>query len=337
MKTEPSPFYMANPDVLYRREAEGAILHNLDTDKAVALNAAGQLIWQVLARPCTAAAITTRLSDIYQETPADQIAQDVSAFLQALQPQGFVGVVVDEITRLPNMRVEGALAVVESTLAQALPGADTFHIYHGRSMLGVFRPGDHLIIEPAHVTDVHRGDVIVYQNRSQNSAPTDVVHRVVAVSPGGLATQGDNNRRPDAGLVTQATLLGRVTRVARAGQTRAVSVRRVSGGRWGLLQLRARRIWRQGCWAGEHLIRPAGRPAYRWLRESGLVARLWRPALIRLLLIDPQGALRVKIVHGRQTVAHWQPAIGRWQCRRPYDLILRRPEGGIPSQPGSII
>lgn len=326
MENKPSSLYMANPDVYCRRTTVGATLRNPDTGKSVAINSVGHMIWQALAQPRTKDEITAYLLDIYQEVPADQITQDVIDFLQALQPGGFVGEVWDEISPLPDTTAEGSPLSEESTLAPAPPEDETFHIYHGNSMLSTFRPGDYLSIEPVRVADVRPGDVVVYQGYSPDGTPTDVVHRVLAVRPGGLATRGDNNPQADKGLVTQETLLGRVTHMERGERVRGARVRKVSGGRWGLLQLRARRAWHRVRQLGWRLIRAVGRPAYRGLRESGLVARIWRPALIRLLVIDHKGKLVVKYAHDQRTVARWRPATGDFRCRRPYDLILRGPD-----------
>jgi signal peptidase I len=313
--------YMINPDVSCRRASEGAALLNPDTDKSVAINAVGYLIWQVLARPCTQSEIIAHLAETCQDVPADQVALDVTAFLQALQPRGFVGEVLDEESPLPDTAVEAYHSPVESILSNAPPEQESPHVYHGHSMVGTFYPGDYLTVEPATITSVRPGDVVIYRGQDQTGEASDIVHRVVAVTPGGLVTRGDNNPGVDNGLVTQDILLGRVTHRERGGQ-----VRRVGTGRWGAIQLWARRAWRRVRRPGWRLLRVVGRPAYRWLRASGLARRLWQPAITRLLVTagdDPQ----VQYVSGRRTVARWHPTTGRFSCRKPYDLIILRPDG----------
>ena len=151
------------------------------------------------------------------------------------------------------------------------------------------------------------------------------MHRVGAIAPDGLVTQGDNNPRVDAMPVSQEALLGRVTRVERAGR-----VHPVRRGRWGLWRFRALRAWRGARQRGWQMLRLVGRWLYRWLRTSGLVRRCWRPALIRLLVTNGDG-LSVKYIHRGRTIALWRPATGRFRCRRPYDLIILRPDRGNPA------
>jgi hypothetical protein len=187
-------------------------------------------------------------------------------------------------------------------------------------MAGTFRPGDYLILEPVPLATIHPGDVVVYQGRDQEGNPDDVVHRVVAVVPGGLVARGDNNPRPDNILVTADNLLGRVTHAERCG-----TIHPVRGGRWGLLRARLLHVWVYGRLYGGRVARILGRWPYRALRRSGLVPRLWQPAITRIVLTPADGPAVVKYVSRGRTVARWWPATGRFLCRRPYDLVIRRP------------
>jgi hypothetical protein len=124
-----------------------------------------------------------------------------------------------------------------------------------------------------------------------------IIHRVVAIRPAGLCTQGDNNAQVDAELVTADRLLGRVTYVERGGRRRLVR-----GGRAGQLwvvYLHARRC-------AYKMAACLGRGLYRRLRASGL---------------------QVKYVCGRRTVARWWPHQNRFECQKPYDLVIPRPNG----------
>jgi hypothetical protein len=197
-------------------------------------------------------------------------------------------------------------------------------------MLGTFRPGDYLTVEPASIAAICPGDVVIYQGRDQAGEPEDVVHRVVAVTPGGLVTRGDNNPQIDNVLVTQDMLLGRVTHAERAGRTRPVW-----GGRPGLLRVRALHARRRVMRLGWRLLRIVGRRPYRWLRESGWARRLWRPEIMHVLVATEDGPL-VKYVSGGRTVAWWWPETGRFRCRRPYDLVISRPPLNPPHSGGEV-
>lgn len=196
---------------------------------------------------------------------------------------------------------------------------DRLRFYRGSSMLGTFRPGDYLTLESVPINDIRPGDVVVYRGLDHEGEPGEVVHRVVAVAPGGLVARGDSNPRADEILVTADNLLGRVTHVERDGRAR-----RVRGRRWGLLRARVLRAWCHVWRRAWRLIVRVGRRPYRWLRNSSLVPRLWRPAVTKMRLTTENGPL-VKYVSGRRTVARWWPTTGRFQCRKPYDLIISRP------------
>ncbi len=214
------------------------------------------------------------------------------------------------------------------------------HLYSGQSMAPLFRPGDALRLEAVALERVRPGDVVVFRPAREGDGrmaeeegmvpplpdralwpPSSaegsrrVVHRVVAVREEGLVTRGDANPGPDEGLVTADRLEGRVVALERRGR-----VRRVAGGRlgWALaalarLQLRALRPLR----------RLAALP-YALLRASGLARCFWRPSLRTLTFTTPQGPL-IKTLHGRRTVARWWPRSGRFECRKPYDLVIHRP------------
>jgi hypothetical protein len=187
-------------------------------------------------------------------------------------------------------------------------------------MVGTFHPGDYLIIAPVSPESVNAGDVIVFDGVNADGDPEVIVHRVVRVLPKGLATRGDNNPWEDEDMVTGDNLVGCVTHFERGGRRR-----RVHGGELGLLRVRALRVWK---WAGLRARMAAavlGRRPYHLLRDSGLVARMWQPTIIRVYLLA-DGDPVVKYVCGGRTVARWWPATYRFQCRKPYDLIISRPD-----------
>lgn len=331
--------YRANPDVVCCPEAEGAILFHPDSEDSVAINAVGYRIWQALARPHTLSEIVASLAAVWQEVPADQVAADVRAFLEVLQRRGFIGKVLSQegalvqVQFLPSGKAQPGHPPLSPALSSqgkgqpAPPPAtvsppECFHFYRGRSMAGTFRRGDLLTVEPLPIAALRPGDVVLFRRWDPSGHATDIVHRVVAIWPQGLMTKGDNNRRADAELVTDQQLLGRVTHRIRAGR-----VRRVPGGRWGQLGYGWSRGWRQVRDWGWRGLRAVGRRPYRWLRQSGLVRRLWQPR-ITVLCLETGDSVEVQYLHHGRTVARWQPAAGRFSCIKPYDLVILRPDGG---------
>jgi signal peptidase I len=193
--------------------------------------------------------------------------------------------------------------------------------YRGRSMAGTFRPGDRLTVFPVPLAEISPGDVVVFRGLNHEGEESELVHRVVAATPDGLVARGDNNFREDEGRVTSDNLVGRVTLVERDGRARQVRVGRA--GRWQARWLRARLVaWR--------LVKRLGAPAYGRLRSSGLVPRCWQPSLSRISLNSKDGVL-IKYVHHGRTVARWWPATGRFESRKPFDLVIPRPDHAGPA------
>jgi signal peptidase I len=182
-------------------------------------------------------------------------------------------------------------------------------------MLGTFCPGDRVTIEPVPIAEIRLGDVVAF------SAPVGdkidvMVHRVVAVTPRGLITRGDNNVSADAVPLTAENLLGKVTHYERNGVTRPVR-----GGRLGLM-----RAW--VLHARIHIRNLAiflGRAPYRLLRRSGIVPRVWHPRITQLRVNTDNGAL-VKYLHNGRVVARWWQQHHRFECAKPYDLVIARPD-----------
>lgn len=187
--------------------------------------------------------------------------------------------------------------------------------YYGRSMQSLFQPGDCLWVQPARLEDIRVGDVVIFRNAGLQGEERECVHRIVAAAPDGLVARGDNNPFPDAERVTAANLVGRVTHVQRGAR-----VQRVWGGSLGILQARWMRAWMRFFWLVRSWLVRVGGP-YRWLRNSGLAKRLWRPLVQRVELITKDGRLVKYVCRGR-TVARWWPEKRRFECRKPYDLIL---------------
>jgi hypothetical protein len=316
--------YLANPDVACQPSELGVTLYNRDSDELLEVNAVGVLVWQYLSRARAVPQIATRVVEAYRDAPDAQVVADVEAFLVLLQEGGFVGQVLLEGDSIPAASLTQGQRCSAKTLCAQTPSAGKQpYYYQGCSMSDVFLPGDLLTITPAVITGIRPGDVVIYRWMDRKGQSADVVHRVVAVQDGGLVTRGDNNPQPDSRLVTEAMLLGRVTSVQRGYQSR-----RVQGGGWGLFQADVRRAWRSVKRSNRRWISRLGGQAYRWVRQRNLARRLWRPRLVRLLLASERGPL-IKFICNQRTVATWEPDTGRFQCRKPYDLIIRRPDCGF--------
>lgn len=69
--------------------------------------------------------------------------------------------------------------------------------------------GDLLVITKP--DGIRIGDVVIYQ---RGDARYTIIHRVVAVAEGGYIIKGDNNERPDPGVVQKNQVLGKAVIVA---------------------------------------------------------------------------------------------------------------------------
>jgi signal peptidase I len=96
--------------------------------------------------------------------------------------------------------------------------ADTRRV-DGHSMLPTLEGGDLVVIQNVPISQIHIGDIIVY-NSLCSTEGLSVVHRVVNItSSGGLITKGDNNAYTDqasniaSGPIVQQCLEGKVVYV----------------------------------------------------------------------------------------------------------------------------
>lgn len=191
-----------------------------------------------------------------------------------------------------------------------------FFIYSGASMAPLFKPGDMLCARFHVWENIRPGDVVIIHWGNHINHSEHVVHRVVSVNQDNLNTQGDNNLKLDAQVVTNDNLVGLVFSFGRKGK-----IYSVRGGRLGLFYAHLVHT-RNYIWM---LIKRLGWRAYRRIRQSGLVARLWRPAISQIRVMTDEGPL-IKYCFGTKTVARWWPQQKRFQVVKPFDLVLSDPE-----------
>ena len=179
-------------------------------------------------------------------------------------------------------------------------------------MTGTFRAGDMLIVRETAFEDARPGDVVAFRAPGGDDDANLIVHRVVARAAGGLITRGDACGAPDTARVQPGDLVGRVIQAQRGRR-----VRRVWGG------------WTGRCWARalrlrKHMLAVARLP-YRWLRASGIVRHVWRPAVTQVSVMTTLGTV-LKYLCGARAVAVWRPEAKAYWCEKPYDLVLDAPD-----------
>lgn len=179
-------------------------------------------------------------------------------------------------------------------------------------MKGTFKPGDKLTIEKIPLKQVRKGDAIIFRIAKKDE-DAFVVHRVVDLTPNGLVTRGDNCGEQDKELVAEENIYGRVIEYDRKGKIYRTWNSRLGMMRAGALHGRLQFI---------RILIFFLRKPYLMIRESGIVAKLWRPEIEIIHFETPNGPL-IKYVHKDRTVAVYWTDKGHWWCRCPYDLIVR--------------
>ena len=192
-------------------------------------------------------------------------------------------------------------------------GLSQCFIYRGSSMTPTFRTGQLLYVCPT-ACDITPGDVVVFADPSKKDY---VVHRVVSTTDAGLVTRGDNNSRYDLPVVLDQ-VIGRVEVLEDQG-----CLKPVQGGDQGLWSARIRwGVRRVGGW-----LRRAFRMPYRALRHLDLVHRALNRLFFRrfkVVRLQTSDGLLFIVTHKQRILARWWPQQGRFECKKPYDLVIRR-------------
>lgn len=76
--------YIANPDVVFRREEDEAILFNPETGDVKLLNRTGALIYRMLDGNNTLADIEEMIIEKFKVVDKDDIRQDIEAFFSTM-------------------------------------------------------------------------------------------------------------------------------------------------------------------------------------------------------------------------------------------------------------
>jgi len=193
---------------------------------------------------------------------------------------------------------------------------ENMRYYRGNSMRGTFQIGDRLLIKPVLIVDIIPGDIIVYQRPNNKENTEEMVHRVVALREGKLITRGDQNRTLDLTPVQSNQIIGKVIAKENRGYRQVVV-----GGEKGLQRAKLRwAILRLNRFAYRLFIFP-----YRLFRNSRFISMLWRPVTTKIHL-KTEGGLVVKYIYKQKTIAIWEAASKRFNCRKPYDLVIFPPE-----------
>ena len=82
--------FRVDPEIVLRKEEDGAFLFEPDTGRICYLNEMGITIWMLCEKPITQEQITHRICAEYPEVPQERIEEDALAFLKELDRLGFI-------------------------------------------------------------------------------------------------------------------------------------------------------------------------------------------------------------------------------------------------------
>jgi len=190
-------------------------------------------------------------------------------------------------------------------------GGKFFAAYSGSSMHPTLRELEIMEIRPYDRRPLRVGDVAFFLSPEEDQP---VVHRVVRVTPAGIATRGDNNPREDTSLLQPKSVKGRVVAAWR-GQKR----RTIAGGLRG--RLTSRRV-RWGRVLGRGLSSRL-HPFYQALSHGGVIARAvpasWRP---RVVVFRVRGREQLQLLLGQRIIGRYDDLSRQWRLQRPFKLFV---------------
>jgi len=82
---------MANPDIVFREEEDGAFLFDPNNGELKCLNPIGSVIWLLCDGSQSFEQIEQEIIEQYPQTPREDVHQEVEAFLQELHDMGYIG------------------------------------------------------------------------------------------------------------------------------------------------------------------------------------------------------------------------------------------------------
>jgi signal peptidase I len=182
-------------------------------------------------------------------------------------------------------------------------------LYTGISMNPLFQEGDLLEVIPYHGQEIRVGDVVAFANPDK---PGKVIHRVVAVQPSGILTQGDNCSAVDPWTLQPGDLLGKVVAFHRRGRSLPVPREAPAS----LYLLKGRQVF-------DRVLSLLLQPVYHRLARSGLFQGLLGGRLQpRLLYFSRSEGPEWQLWLGNLLIGRKLPRQAHWNIRRPFRLFV---------------
>ena len=87
---------LANPDIVFREEEDGAFLFDPNTGELKCLNPMGSVIWLLCDGSLSFEKIEQEIKKRYPQTPPETIQHELLDFLQDLSDKGYLGYQLSE-------------------------------------------------------------------------------------------------------------------------------------------------------------------------------------------------------------------------------------------------
>ena len=88
-------YLLANPDIVFRKEKEGAFLFNPDTGDLKVLNTVGAMIWEICDGKHTEEALLENLSNMFIDVSESDLEKDIKNFIKELEDRGLIGYIYE--------------------------------------------------------------------------------------------------------------------------------------------------------------------------------------------------------------------------------------------------
>jgi hypothetical protein len=86
----PDPIYLANPDVVYRREDDEAILYHPESGDVKLLNRTSAFVFRLLDGRRRLSEITAMVVREYDGADPEEVHRDIDDFIKVMVNQGFI-------------------------------------------------------------------------------------------------------------------------------------------------------------------------------------------------------------------------------------------------------
>jgi len=164
------------------------------------------------------------------------------------------------------------------------------------------------------------GDVIFFKNQELNQR---IVHRVVRLSPQGIATRGDNNSQEDHYRIKKDDVLGQIVAAWRGSKRRTIP-----GGKRGIWISRGVRWECQLDRTGSHLLHPFCRA----IPGKGVLFRIL-PKFLRpkIVAFKFDGHNQPGLFLGKRLIGRYNRQSQEWQIHRPFQRMVD--VSALPTEP----